>query len=287
MDTWRHAGGAGGTAKGAHVPGAAVADNEETSGRSIAAVERALDVLLLFGRSGRPDLGVTEIAQELGITKGAVHRILTALRSRRLVTADPSTRRYALGPAAVALGRAYLARTDLRMLAGPELRRLADECGETATLSVRRGGTRIYVDQVVPDNELRIEVPIGTPYPLHAGASSKALLAFLADDEIDAYLGQGRLDALTERTVTNPAALRKELGQIRKRGYATSSGERQDGAAALAAPVLDHDGCVIAVISVSGPQTRFRQRLTECAPHVLGAAARISTHFGHDTTDGA
>src|SRR4051794_18235417 len=101
-----------------------VAETEETTGKSIAAVERAIDVLLLFGRSGRPDMGVTEIAQELGITKGAVHRILTALRSRRLVTADPTSRRYALGPAAVALGRAYLARTDLRMVAAPELRAL-------------------------------------------------------------------------------------------------------------------------------------------------------------------
>ncbi|MDI2124972.1 IclR family transcriptional regulator [Yinghuangia seranimata] len=267
------------------MPGAAV-EIEETTGKSIAAVERALDVLLLFGRIGRPDLGVTEIAQELGITKGAVHRILTALRSRRLVTADPVTRRYALGPAAVALGRAYLARTDLRMVAAPELRRLADECGETATLSVRRGDTRLYVDQVLPTSELRIEVSVGAPYPLHAGASSKAILAFLSDDEIDAYLGQARLEALTARTVTNAAALRKEIAQIRKRGYATSVSERQEGAAAVAAPVLDHDGCVIAVISLAGPQFRFRQRLAECAPVVVEAAGRLSAEFGYGLADG-
>ncbi|MEU8135088.1 IclR family transcriptional regulator [Streptodolium elevatio] len=260
---------------------AAAADVEETTGRSIAAVERAIDVLLFFGRSGRPDLGVTEISQELGITKGAVHRILTALRSRRLVTADPTTRRYALGPAAVALGRAYLARTDLRMLAAPELRRLAETCGETATLSVRRGETRLYVDQVPPSSELRIEVPLGTPFPLHAGASSKAILAFLTEDEIDAYLGQARLEVLTERTVTNAAALRKEIGLIRKRGYAASSGERQEGAAAVAAPVLDHDGCVIAVVSLAGPQFRFRQRASEYAQHVVDAANRVSAEFGH------
>ncbi|MGA4545219.1 IclR family transcriptional regulator [Uniformispora flossi] len=267
------------------MPGAVDADTEETTGKSIAAVERAIDVLLLFGRSGRPDLGVTEIAQELGITKGAVHRILTALRSRRLVAADPATRRYALGPAAVALGRAYLARTDLRMTAAPELRALAAERGETATLSVRRGDTRIYVDQVVPASELRIEVAIGSPYPLHAGASSKAILAFLSDAEIDAYLDRSRLEALTARTVTNAAALRKEIALIRKRGYATSAGERQEGAAAVAAPVLDHDGGVIAVVSLAGPQFRFRQRLTECAPSVLQAARRLSAEFGYGLAD--
>ena len=142
----------------------------ETSSRSIAAVERAMDVLLLFGRSAQPDFGVTEIATELGLTKAAVHRILTALRSRDLITVDPSTRRYALGHAAVALGRAYLARTDLRAMAAPELRRLGEQTGETATLSLRRGNTRLYVDQVVPEQELRMEVVLGVPYPLHAAA---------------------------------------------------------------------------------------------------------------------
>jgi DNA-binding IclR family transcriptional regulator len=269
-----------------HVPGTTISEIEESSGKSIAAVERAMDVLLLFGRSGTPDLGVTEIAQELGITKGAVHRVLTALRSRRLVSADPATRRYALGPAAVALGRAYLARTDLRLLAAPELRRLADECGETATLSVRRGHTRLYVDQMVPASELRIEVSLGTPYPLHAGASSKAILAFLSDDEVDAYLLQGNLEALTARTVVNTAALRKEIALIRKRGYATSVGERQEGAAAVAAPVLDHDGCVIGVLSLAGPQTRFRHRLTECASNVVASAERLSQEFGYGVVDG-
>nr|BFE78290.1 hypothetical protein GCM10020093_008910 [Planobispora longispora] len=105
------------------------ADESENQSRSIAAVERAMDVLLLFGRSDRPDLGVTEIAAELGLTKAAVHRILTALRNRELIAADPVTRRYALGHAAIALGRAYLARTDLRVMAGPELRRLAAQTG--------------------------------------------------------------------------------------------------------------------------------------------------------------
>lgn len=162
--------------------------SEENSSRSIAAVERAMDVLLLFGRSGRADLGVTEIAQELHITKAVVHRILTALRNRDLVLADPVTRRYALGPAAISLGRAYLARTDLRTMAAPELRRLAAQCGETATLSIRRGDTRLYVDQVVPQQELRIEVALGIPYPLHAGSSSKVVLAFMPEHEIEEYL---------------------------------------------------------------------------------------------------
>ncbi|NBE83463.1 IclR family transcriptional regulator [Micromonospora rubida] len=259
----------------------AVAEDGDGQSRSIAAVERAMDVLLYFGRSGRPDLGVTEIATALGLTKAAVHRILTALRSRELITLDPSTRRYALGHAAVTLGRAYLARTDLRAMAGPELRALAAETGETATLSLRRGDTRLYVDQVVPEHELRLDVNIGIPYPLHAGSSSKAFLAFVAEDELAAYLERHRLDELTDRTITDPAKLRKELAGIRKRGYATSRGERQPGATSIAAPVYDHDGHVVAVVSVAGPVGRFKPESPELAKSLLKATSRISAQLGY------
>ncbi|MFI6866046.1 IclR family transcriptional regulator [Nocardia sp. NPDC050406] len=253
----------------------------ESQSRSIAAVERAMDVLLLFGRTGRPDLGVTEIANELGLTKAAVHRILTALRNRELITLEPTTRRYALGHAAIALGRAYLARTDLRVMAGPELRRLAVATGDTATLSIRRGDTRMYVDQIVPDQELRMEVALGVPYPLHAGSSSKVILAFLRTEEIDEYLDRHELTPFTDATITTPRKLRTELTEIRKRGYAVSLGERQIGAASIAAPVLDHDGGVVAAISVCGPLSRFEPRMKECLPLLQKAAGAVSAQLGY------
>lgn len=240
-----------------------------------------MDVLLLFGRSGRPDLGVTEIAGELGLTKAAVHRILTALRNRDLITVEPTTRRYALGHAAIALGRAYLARTDLRVMAAPELRRLAGATGETATLSIRRGNTRMYVDQVVPDQELRMEVTLGVPYPLHAGSSSKVILAFLRPEEIDDYLGQQELTSFTDATITTPAGLRAELAAVRERGYAISLGERQAGVASIAAPVLDHDGGVMAAISISGPSARFEPRIPDCIPLLQKASAAVSGQLGY------
>ncbi|MEV6968235.1 IclR family transcriptional regulator [Hamadaea sp. NPDC051192] len=257
-------------------------DDADSQSRSIAAVERAMDVLLYFGRSGQPDLGVTEIATALGLTKAAVHRILTALRSRDLITVDATTRRYALGHAAAALGRAYLARTDLRAMSAPELRHLAEHTGETATLSLRRGDTRLYVDQVVPDQELRMEVTLGIPYPLHAGGSSKAFLAFLPKADIEEYLSRHPLAPMTDRTITDPAKLRRELTSIRKRGYATSQGERQAGAASIAAPIFDHDGHVVAVLSVAGPAARFKPEQSDTAAELLAAVERISAQLGYE-----
>lgn len=234
-----------------------------------------MDVLLYFGRTDRPDLGVTEIAAALGLTKAAVHRILTALRSRDLITLDTSTRRYALG-------RAYLARTDLRAMAAPELKWLCERTHETATLSLRRGDIRLYADQIVPDQELRLEVSLGIPLPLHAGGPAKALLAWAPDFELEAYLQRHPLEAVTDRTITDPAKLRKDLAAIRRRGYATSLGERQAGVASVAAPLFDHDGHVAAAIGVAGPALRFKPEAgSEIVADLLEAATRISARLGY------
>lgn len=251
--------------------------NVEENGRSqsIATVERALDVLLLFGQSSQRDHGVTEIAGELGLSKAAVHRILTSLRSRGLVVLDESTRRYALGPAALRLSGVYTEQLDIRAVAAPELSWLSQQTQETATLSIRTGDLRTYIDQVVPDREIRMEVTLGVPYPLHAGSSSKAFLAFLPKDEIEQYVARHTLQALTDRTITDLQRLRRDLAVARKRGYTMSIGERQPGAASIAAPVLDH-ARPVAVVSVSGPAERFRTEIPRCAELLLQATARLS-----------
>jgi DNA-binding IclR family transcriptional regulator len=249
--------------------------------QSIAAVERALDVLLLFGRTSAQSLGVTEIAAELDLPKAAVHRILTSLRSRDLIAFEPTARRYLLGAAAVALGRAYLAKLDVRALAAGELAALSKHTGETATLSVRNGDVRIYVDQALPQREVRMEVSIGNSYPLHAGASSKAFLAYLSPVDLAAYIKRSGLAALTDRTLTDRTKLARDLAGVRKRGFASSAGERQSGAASVAAPIFDHDGRVVAVVSVCGPAERFKGDVDGHAHVLLAATHRLSARMGH------
>lgn len=250
-------------------------------GQPATTVERAADVLVLFTEAGTRTLGVTEIADALGLSKPAVHRILTSLRSRRLVQVDEETRRYALGLNAMRLGLAYLDHIDVRRLSAPHLVQLSHSTRETATLSSRIGAQRVYVDQVTPDREVIMSVSLGVPYPLHAGASSKAFLAFLPRADIEKYLSVDHLSRLTDRTVVDPDALRAELAAIRRRGYARSFAERQSGAASVAAPVFDHHGVPVAVVSVCGPVERFRREADSCAAALLAATGRISALMGH------
>lgn len=250
-----------------------------SSGQPATSVERAADVLLLFGRAASRTLGITEIAGELAMSKAGVHRVLASLRGRGLIEFDERTRRYLLGPAVMTLGLRYLAGLDVRQLALPELRELSAATSETATLSLRTGDTRVYVDQVTPLREVIMSVSIGVPYPLHAGASSKAFLAFLTTEQVAAYLGSD-LAALTERTITDPGRLRRELREIAARGWAESAGERQPGAASVAAPVFDHRGQPVAVLSVCGPAERFAGHAADCAAELVAVTRRLSAAMG-------
>lgn len=246
-------------------------------------VARAADILLHFTSTRARDLGVTEIADALSLSKTAVHRILTSLRSRGLVELDPATRRYSLGVAAMQLGMTYLDRLDVRRLARSELEHLSATTNETATLSLRSGWTRAYVDQVTPQREVIMSVTLGESVPLHAGASSKTFLAFLPDSTIEDYLATGSMRSLTDRTVTDPGRLRRDLARIRRQGWASSTGERKPGAASIAAPVLDHTGAPAAVISVCGPAERLPKQLDAARDALLDATARLSLAMGWRT----
>ena len=250
------------------------------SGQTIAGIERALDVLALFSDLDQPSLGVTEIAQELGLSKAVVHRILASFRAKGFVELDEVTRRYSIGPKILFLGLTYLDRIDIRQVARDAMVRLSAETNETATLSIRSGRTRVYVDQITPPRDVKMQVALGTPYPLHAGASSKAFLAFLPAHEQDAYLDLP-LERLTDSTEVDVRKLRKELAKIREVGYAASFGERMDGAGAVAAPVFGIDGTPVAVISVCGPVERFRDEADEAARLLLEATRAASQKMGH------
>ncbi len=260
------------------VPAMNFADGIES--KTIASVKRAADVLLHFAGAERADLGVTDIANDLGLSKAAVHRLLTSLRSRGLLVVDEHSRRYSLGPNALMLGLSALNRLDVRRLAAAELPAISADTDETATLSVRSGHGRIYVDQVTPSREVIMSVSIGVLYPLHAGASSKAFLAFLPAAETSQYLSEP-LVGLTSSTLTSRKALERDLKLIASRGWAQSAGERQSGAASVAAPVLNHLAEPVGVVSICGPADRFVPHAERHANRLLQTTTSLSAKLGY------
>ncbi len=254
---------------------------QRSSGQTVAGIERAIDVLNLFAAEGVKDLGVTEVANQLGLSKAVVHRVLASFRNAELVEFDEDARRYRLGVHALRIGTAYLQGLDVIDIARGELNGLVELTQETATVSVLSGQRRVYVAQATPLRDIKMVIRIGSAHPLHAGASSKAILAFMSEQFQAAYLARGELEQMTDQTIVSTARLRDELAAIRDRGYAISLGERQHGAGSVAAPVLDHAGQPIASLSVCGPVERFRGEAETCADQLLRVAAGVSRRMGY------
>ena len=240
---------------------------------------RVADVLLLFLEEN-DQLGVTQVARSLDLSKAVVHRVMQSMVARGLLTQDPHTRAYRLGPAATAIGARALRDCDLRSIAEPILRDLRDATNETTTLSQLHGSHRAYITQFPSPQEIKMLVEIGRLFPLHAGSSSKVILCNLDDDRQEAIV-EGVLEQVTPSTVIDPANLRRELDHVREQGYSISRGERQPGAGAVAAPVFDFTGKVIGAISVCGPAQRFDSETVErLIPQVTQAAAQVSRGMG-------
>jgi DNA-binding IclR family transcriptional regulator len=135
------------------------------------------------------------------------------------------------------------------------------------------------VDQITPAREVKMTVQLGHPYPLHAGGSSKAFLAHLSEEFIDDYLSRP-LEALGPLTITDPDVIRNDLARVRADGFASSLGERQEGAGSVAAPVFGHENDPVAVISVCGPVERFRAEIDDIAPILLESTRKLSRRLG-------
>jgi DNA-binding IclR family transcriptional regulator len=174
-----------------------------------------------------------------------------------LLSQDSSSARYRLGPRAVELGLAAMGTADIRVAAMPIMLELTHSTGETTTLSLALGDTRVYVAQVQSPEAVRMTVEIGPRMPLYAGGSGRAILSFWEASQIEEYLQRTPLVPLTGSTVTSKDELLELLAVARENGYASSMGERDPWAGSVAAPVFRANRQVIGSISVCGPLQRF------------------------------
>ena len=239
--------------------------------------DRVADILLKFGAAVDP-LGISEVARSLGLSKAVVHRVVQSLCSRSLLRAATGGG-HTLGPAAFQLSMRAWDQVNLVAVAAPILRRLRDSTRETTTLSALVGRSRVYLDQYESPEEIKMVVEIGPQFPLHSGASSRSILAFLPRPFVDEAIGD--LRALNPDF--NESTYRGELEEIVKNGYAISMNERGSGAASIAAPFFDAAGSVRGSISASGPVARFREsKHDEQIRQVRAAASEISRRIALD-----
>jgi IclR family acetate operon transcriptional repressor len=247
---------------------------------SVQSIDRAVMILRCFdGR--RPEMGISELARLTGLSTSTVHRLMTSLVENELVR-QTAHRRYGLGPLVVQLGRGGGLPTALLDVALVVAKTLRDEVDETVGIhELLPNGRRAVIGQVESRQELRrTYTEFGVPLPLPHGAPGKAMLAHLPAERREWWLARP-IDPATPSTIADPDALRQQLGDIRKRGWAYSDAERTTGIRAVAAPVFDHTGAVVGALGLSVPTIRMSpQRVEELGGRINDAAGEVSKGLG-------
>jgi len=251
------------------------------------AVSRAVGILKVF-ESANSGLTAAEIAVKLNLNRSTVHRLLSVLEAEGLVARDTTfggesrNSAYRLGPTLVSLGGLALRQINLRAIALPHLRSLAQKSGETVDLELLVGSEVMIIEEVHAEHMLRVGVGdnIGSRYPAHATSTGKLLLARMSEAELKAAL-PNKLAALTPFTVTDKQILRDQLDEARSLGWASSWEELEIGLAAIGAPITGRNGEPIAAVSVSGPTARIdRSQIKNLAIMVMDATRRITRDLG-------
>lgn len=238
-------------------------------GSGVGVLDRSVAILAAVGSGART---FTDLVEATGYARSTTHRLVKALEVHGLIELDGAGG-YRPGLGLLRLAGAAVRELPLREVARPLLERLAATSGESAQLFVRSGAIRLCVDGVESTNELRTIVPIGASLPLTAGSAGKVFLAWMDDPVRDRLL-----EGYRPMTSAGPdkELLLKELQTIRRRGWASSSGERETGVASVSAPVFGPDGRIAAAVSLSGPASRLgRARGRLLAPAIAETARAI------------
>jgi DNA-binding IclR family transcriptional regulator len=226
-------------------------------------------------------MGVTEVAQALGVDKSTAFHLLSTLASRGFVEQNAKDRRYRLGLRIIELGRRALDRVELRTVARSSLALLRSEIGESAHLAVFRDGAAVYIDTVETGASLNVKTEVGRSAPLHCTAIGKALAAWLSSAELAQVVRNHPLERFTPRTITTLRELELHLEIVRERGYAVDDEEFESGVRCVAAPIRDYSGRVVASLGISGPSVRIAlERIPTIAQKVMAAADEVSRLLG-------
>ncbi|GAU05687.1 DNA-binding transcriptional regulator KdgR [Burkholderia stabilis] len=221
---------------------------------SVAAVGKVFTILAALG--DRREIGISELSQQLGMSKTTVHRFLQTLKTLGYVAQEGETDRYRLTIRLFELGSKALESVDLVREADLEMRRIGQLTREAVHLGAFDEDAIIYIHKIDAEYGLRMQSRIGRRNPLYSTAIGKVLLAWMSPDEARAVLAGIEFRKSTAKTLSSADAVMSILPHVRQQGYGEDNEEQEDGLMCLAVPVFDRFGRVIAGLSISFPTMR-------------------------------
>jgi DNA-binding IclR family transcriptional regulator len=243
-----------------------------------------LNILLLYETSA-PLFTVSEISKRLGYSQSKTYRLVRTLTQYDLLREENGTARYTLGLNTLRLGLLARGQFNLSSLAKPFMRELSHRTKETVLLTAVNGTRGVVLERVESEEPVRFSIfQPGVTFPLHCGASSKILMAYLPEEEWDHIISKEGLKRYTSYTITEAASLKIHLRQIRRKGIAFSDQEVDRDVRAVAAPILEPSGELIAGLSIAGPVYRIsKRRVSELSRLVMEYAKKISSQLKNES----
>ncbi|WP_345680801.1 IclR family transcriptional regulator [Yinghuangia aomiensis] len=260
-----------------------MAENQQERGRQkapqypIESVDNALRLLLWFG--DHRQIRLTDASSHLGVASSTAHRLLAMLQYREFVRQNPATRAYEPGPALSTIASAIVRQVDVRTRVRPTLERLNKEFGETVHLGRLDADTVNFLDAVESSRAVRVSSRVGKVVPAHATSSGKAMLSRLPPEDLRELFPDEELEAVTANTISTRTRLEQEVQRTRKRGYATSQEENEEGVASVAVALESPSGTLYC-LNVSVPTYRMTATLRkEIAESLKTAAEELETNL--------
>lgn len=251
----------------------------ETENSSRKTIDKALRVLTAFS-SAEPELTIGELAERLHLHKSVVSRVVSSLRDWRMLEKDPHTQKIRIGENAFRIGSLYALHDNLSRISQPHMEELVAKTEQSSHVSVLDRQKILVVATVDSPKALRVIMRLGEHRSLHSTAAGKLFLA-MTKDLLDTALAK-RLEAYTSGTITSPTELRKAVDRVRRDRLAWNLGESSVGAGAVAAPILDSAGQIIAALSTVYPLNVADESARQKIGRATAATARsISRELGY------
>jgi IclR family KDG regulon transcriptional repressor len=238
-------------------------------------VKKAFQILRLISEADH-GLGISELAKRLGISKGTIHGITSALEEVGALNRNPETKRYKIDYTIVELGKKALSGVPLRKVARRHMEWLVEEIGDNAFLGIRKGDHTLILDVVESNRELKITSPSGAMIPLSAGATGKLFLAYMDEKSALRYLKTGGLLKYTKNTITDLERYLQEIREVRKKGFATDYEEYLQGVRAVAARIETEEPLLAAIWVVGFSSSLADDKMRFVIESTLAAANAIS-----------
>lgn len=252
----------------------------------VKSVMKALEILELLNREA--ELGISEMADRLGWDKSTVYRLVATLKEKGYVNQNPANQKYANSMKLFEMGNSVVERLGFRRKCQPYLEELAMRTHETVNLAIQDGSEIIYIDKIESMATIKVDLAIGKRLPMYCTGLGKAILAWLPEEEVDLLLQEEHFTAHTANTVTSLNELKKQLVQIRQKGYSLDDEEYVMGLKCVASPVWNHQGKPVAAVSVAIPEYRYENGTDQAgyAGLVMEVAQKISRELGYQPAGG-